>query len=279
MTSDSSSPLILTSPLLTHPSDYAMTYYSSALSSVAYAPPSANAVRLFSLNNHPRTTTSKIVHLVRHAEGTHNLNEDESKLPTHFDAKLTPRGVEQCNKLARHTPNLDVDIVIVSPLTRCLDTSRLSFPHLYNNGTPFVANEDWRETVNFLCDCRSSTTVLKNNYPKVNFDQLIHEEDPIWSRYEKIFGSYTNHKSKRESDDPESLHKRAHLAWKSLLGRPERNIALVGHSAFFMHMFTPLFDELEGVVQYEDDDVRELMTGGRFDNCELRSVVVDVPII
>ena len=41
-------------------------------------------------------------------------------------------------------------------------------------------------------------------------------------------------------------------------------------------MFTPLFEELEGVVQYDDEDVREMMTG-KFENCELRSVVADVP--
>jgi hypothetical protein len=44
-----------------------------------------------------------------------------------------------------------------------------------------------------------------------------------------------------------------------------------------MHMFTPLFHELEGVVVYEDEEVEELMTKSMFDNCELRSVLVDVP--
>jgi hypothetical protein len=61
-----------------------------------------------------------------------------------------------------------------------------------------------------------------------------------------------------------------------LLSRPERELALVGHSAFFMHMFTPLFDELEGLVSYEDSIVEEIMRD-RFDNCELRTVVVDQP--
>ncbi|KAL7532214.1 hypothetical protein ACHAXR_004494 [Thalassiosira sp. AJA248-18] len=261
-----------------------MTCYSSALSTVAYAPSNA-AVRLLSLNNRHRSATSKTVHLVRHAEGSHNLSEEDSKLPAHFDATLTAKGVKQCNLLAQHTRNLDVEAVLVSPLTRCLETARLSFPHLYakesnncNQHVPFIAHEEWRETVNYLCDCRSPTQVLEKNYPRVNFDHITHENDPIWSHYEDIYGTSTVHTSMRESGDANSLYNRAHLAWKVLLSRPERQLALVGHSAFFMHMFTPLFEELEGVVQYEDDDVRELMTGGRFDNCELRSVVVDVPI-
>mmetsp|Transcript_28577 Transcript_28577/g.60599 ORF Transcript_28577/g.60599 Transcript_28577/m.60599 type:complete len:276 (-) Transcript_28577:203-1030(-) len=273
------------------------------LSTVAYAGASSHqpasaaaAVRLFSLtnkfalNNHRdnRSTTSKVVHLVRHAEGTHNLSEEESKLPAHFDATLTPRGVEQCERLALRTKDLRVDAVLVSPLTRCLETSRLSFPHLHdvdvdpsndkNALVPFVAHEEWRETVNYLCDCRRPTCVLEESYPRVSFGRLAHDHDPIWARYEKMHGSYADHTSMRESNDPDHLYKRAHSAWRALLDRPERNLALVGHSAFFMHMFTPLFEELEGVVQYEDDGVRDLMTAGRFDNCELRSVLVDIPI-
>ena len=270
---------------------------SSAAAYTQHVPPSTAAVRLFSLTKRIATSkqqpsaTSKILHLIRHAEGTHNLSEEESKLPLHFDATLTPRGVDQCNQLAQYTRNLDVEAVLVSPLTRCLETARLSFPHLYDKdyddgtgnsngeeGIPFIAHEEWRETVNFLCDSRRPTPTLRNNYPRVNFDSLMHDDDPIWSHYENIHGSYTCHTSKRESDDPISLYNRAHTAWKALLNRPERKLALVGHSAFFMHMFTPLFEEMESVVQYDDLGVREYMTGDKFDNCELRSVVVDLPV-
>ena len=245
----------------------------------AYASP---AVSLFSVNSAYQSSTSKILHLIRHAEGTHNLNEEQSKLPLHFDAKLTEKGINQCNDLAKQTKDLDVEAIIVSPLTRTLETSVLSFPHLYgDNNTktstvPFIAYEEWRETVNFLCDARRPTPVLQQQYPHVCFNNLVHDhDDPIWSHYESIYGAHNAHRSKRESDDPTSLYNRAHSAWKVLLNRPEKNLALVGHSAFFMHMFTPLFDELNGVVKYEDASVEELMSS-RFDNCELRSVKVDL---
>jgi hypothetical protein len=110
-----------------------------AYASTSTHSPSTAAVRLFSLNNKNnvhRSPTSKIVHLVRHAKGTHNLNEEESKLPAHFDATLTAKGIDQCNRLARHTKNLEVEAVLVSPLTRCLETARLSFPHLYDQQQP-----------------------------------------------------------------------------------------------------------------------------------------------
>ncbi|KAL7495436.1 hypothetical protein ACHAWT_004682 [Skeletonema menzelii] len=245
---------------------------------VAYASP---AVSLFSANSAYQSSTSKIVHLIRHAEGTHNLNEEESKLPLHFDAKLTEKGVNQCNELAKRTKDLNVEAIVVSPLSRTLDTAILSFPHLYGDSknkktVPFIAHEEWRETVNFLCDARRPTSVLQQQYPHICFNNLMNDEDdPIWAHYESIFGDYSAHLSKRESDDPISLYNRANSAWKVLLNRPEKNIALVGHSAFFMHMFTPLFEELNGVVKYEDASVAELMNS-RFDNCELRSVKVDL---
>jgi hypothetical protein len=249
------------------------------------------------------SSTSKVVHLVRHAEGTHNLHESESKLPLHFDASLTPRGVGQCRLLAERTMALDVDAVLVSPMTRCLETARLSFPHLYHRddgvrpnedrhgggggggggvgvaaAVPFVAHEEWRETVNYLCDSRRPRSILEGLYPRVCFDRLVSDDDPIWTHYEGVFGCHDTHTSRRESNDPTSLYDRAHSAWGVLLDRPERNLALVGHSAFFMHMFTPLFPELEGVVAYEDEEVEELMTKSKFENCELRSILVDVPI-
>lgn len=277
---------------------YANTHHLSMASSGGVGPSPATAVvRLFSLHNKRamQSPTSKVVHLVRHAEGTHNLNEEESKLPLHHDARLTPRGVEQCNALARRTKDLEVQAVLVSPLTRCLETSRLSFPHLYEDDgdpapVPFVAHEEWRETVNFLCDSRRSASVLKLEYPRVSFDNIRDYGngddnnangyccDPLWSYYERIHGSHSDHRCKRESDDPNSLYSRAHQAWNAVLERPEKKLALVGHSAFFMHMFTPLFDELKGLVEYADDDVRRIMTADKFANCELRSVVIDTPI-
>ncbi|EJK64791.1 hypothetical protein THAOC_14438, partial [Thalassiosira oceanica] len=112
-------------------------------------------------------SSAKIVHFVRHAEGTHNLaGASESKLPLHHDARLTVKGREQCHDLSISTRNLGVECVIVSPMSRCLETAKLSFPHCYESQeVPFVADENWRETVNYLCDSRQRRTVLKGEYP------------------------------------------------------------------------------------------------------------------
>ena len=70
------------------------------------------------------------------------------------------------------------------------------------------------------------------------------------------------------------MRQRARKAWQTIAERPadENSIAVVAHSAIFMHMFTR--PEL-GVVYYEDTDAKQLMQDG-FLNCELRSVAFDI---
>ena len=62
-------------------------------------------------------------------------------------------------------------------MSRCLETAKLSFPHSYESlEVSFIADESWRETVNYLCDSRRRTSVLKGEYPRVDFDFLDHDE-------------------------------------------------------------------------------------------------------
>ena len=273
-------------------------------------------VRLYSIQNAP--PKSKTLHLIRHAEGTHNISPESHKTPLHWDARLTEKGMEQCRKLARKTsyhyqrrvslnseadgpvveeqdddddddmnsdihPSVgEVEAVIVSPMSRCLQTAILSFPHHYagstNNNTsdvapvPFIAHESWRETTNFLCDSRRSISELRKDFPLVDFDTISHEDDPIWAKYEAIFGAHDEFEGLRESKDGENLAQRAQEAWRWLASRPEKNLAICGHSAFFMHQFQPYLPEMMGVVSYEDEEVERLMTDRGFANCELRTV-------
>jgi len=264
-------------------------------------------VRLYSIHNAP--PKSKILHLIRHAEGTHNISPDSHKTPLHLDARLTERGIEQCRNLAQKTryhyerrgildsefnaleqrngissihPSVgEVETVIVSPMSRCLQTAILSFPHHYDrvdessssaSSASFIAHESWRETTNFLCDSRRPLSQLRNDFPCVDFDMISHEDDPIWSKYESIHGAYDEFDGLRESMDGPHLAQRAAEAWNWLAVRPERNLAVCAHSAFFMHQFQPYLPEMMGVVSYEDDEVERLMLDRGFDNCELRTV-------
>ncbi|KAL2135772.1 hypothetical protein VTI74DRAFT_6977 [Chaetomium olivicolor] len=65
------------------------------------------------------------IHLVRHAQGFHNLSADNHSLP---DPDLTPLGKDQCAHLAKTFPfHQQVTHLVASPLRRTLYTCLLSF--------------------------------------------------------------------------------------------------------------------------------------------------------
>jgi len=228
-----------------------------------------------SINN----ANTKILHLIRHAEGTHNVEKDY-KSPANLDAALTPQGEWQCREFSsRHKKNLEnVECVITSPMTRTIQTAELCFKDVLsskrrgNKVLPFIACEEWRETVNYLCDVRRPTSTLKENFPLIDFDFVEHEHDPIWAYYEARYGSQDDFRKHRESHDLDFLEKRARAALEFVKGMKEKEIGIVSHSAFYMHMFSTFAGGR--VVAYGDEEAEKLMSE-KFENCEIRSLVFE----
>lgn len=280
---------------------------ATILTASAYTP----VVKLHSIHKINRDSNNgnenlRIIHFVRHAEGYHNVNKDYKNV-AHIDAQLTPKGIQQCKDLSRELKErsmtvmkdfandekidfFDIECIISSPMRRALQTAQHSFEHILrldqpniqstqeekkveNKHIPFVACEAWRETVNYLCDQRLPLSDLRESFKHVDFDHIQHEHDPIWEKYESLHGAHDEHVTARESRDDKGLRERATLAWDFIGQRNERNIAVVSHSAFFMHIFTR--PEL-GVVAYADDEVECLMTNKPFENCEIRSIAFEI---
>lgn len=88
-----------------------------------------------------------------------------------WDAPLTPKGKEQCAGLARQidSEGVDVDLIVVSPLTRTLQTAQLSFGTTHPMA-PWVANEDCRERIAvYTSEGRSDKSEIVKKWPKVAF--------------------------------------------------------------------------------------------------------------
>ena len=65
------------------------------------------------------------IHLVRHAQGLHNLCAENTKI---HDPDLTPLGKQQCAELQKKFPHHHgVDLIVSSPIRRTLYTALLSF--------------------------------------------------------------------------------------------------------------------------------------------------------
>ena len=122
----------------------------------------------------------KIVYGIRHAEAWHNILYESFGVKAYSmfrDTTLTARGMQQ----AVNAKKTDVDIVLVSPCIRTLQTASIMFPN-----TPKIALECLKEypQENEICNQRSSKSFLQKCFSDINFNDLKteHQEWPNTQR-------------------------------------------------------------------------------------------------
>lgn len=249
-----------------------------------------NLLRIHGNNN------VKLFHVVRHAEGTHNINK-EYKDPINKDARLTSKGKDQCKNLAKKIEAntipylsfnaIDDVCVFTSPMTRCIETSILSFPWIVENSNlSFIAHESLRETVNFVCDQRRPIQEIADEFPRVDFSMCQQDHDFIWEKYQKRLSD--NWETHMESSELYVVANRAHEIFSLLEKRSESQIVICTHSAFLRCILNwgqkgvsycrepQVLDERENKVnyklfEYNGDSSFENYMRKDFENCELRS--------
>lgn len=215
------------------------------------------------------------IFFIRHAEGFHNVAERESTFEPHnlvllkensgyvyWDAKLTPKGKEQCAQLKASIRGtsvwgfdkpLNLDLVVVSPMTRTLETAIISLGSPNSPGAPpFIANEYCRERISgSMCDGRRSVKELERDFPGVDFSLIEHDQDWMF------------HNTK-ETD--EMCQERAVKFLQWLCSRPETRIAVVSHSLFLKNLLRQFADN----VSEEDREAIHAFPA----NAEMRSVML-----
>lgn len=233
---------------------------------------------------------TKKVHFIRHAEGHHNVLTAEmgtntclhrGDKPAHehslWDARLTAKGIDQARRLKEHLAHRPsggrsftaFDLVVVSPLTRTLETANHIFGPARQPGIPsFLAEangengvprprilvreecrERWGE---YVCDGRRPIREIMPEFPHFDFSEVEHDEDVFFTPDE------------REPQEHACARAVQFLEW--LNKRPEKCIAVVTHSSFLKHMFMQFGADKSAT----DKDTIQRLAG----NCELRSVVM-----
>ncbi|KAL2914604.1 putative phosphoglycerate mutase pmu1 [Polyrhizophydium stewartii] len=144
----------------------------------------------------------KLMYVMRHGEGYHNVAESTygtpawngfySKIELYSDPEITSVGVQQTYATSQAVMNEYVagmplpEVLVSSPLTRALQTSTNVWDKLVISGGPRIkayAVEGFRETISdHTCDRRRSITALKKEFPQFDFSKLISEEDTLWVR-------------------------------------------------------------------------------------------------
>lgn len=139
---------------------------------------------------------------------------------------MSELGFEQCTKLRevlRTTlpGRLDPDLVLVSPMTRTLQTAMASLDWLQARGVPFEAHAGWQETTDNPCDVGLEIEEVAKLFPSVDFSHV----DPV-------FPEKKTPAAQLYAFNRRALVTRAQTVLAELYARPEKVVAVVSHSAF-----------------------------------------------
>jgi len=166
---------------------------------------------------------SKSLYCIRHGLAEHNINYLKYGCKTFYDPKfvdtsLVEEGFKQAINLNNSWSDIDdIELVIVSPLKRTLQTATEIFK---DTSIPIISFELAREYPigGHTCNKRSQKEYLMKMFPNINFDDIKEDEDYLC-----------------DPEKQETIHEldlRINIFKKFIEGRPEKNIALVGHSSF-----------------------------------------------
>lgn len=205
--------------------------------------------------------TIKRVTLVRHGEAVHNPRAearraagcsfqeflDTMKEDDVLDAPLTSKGLDQVQaSRASLDATLTPEVVLVSPLSRAIDTAQIIFP-----GANWIALDDLRERSGWMLNCkRRSRCELEALYPDIDFRTgLPTEHDELWTE---------------EIEEWASTSARGYAALEYAWARPERTIAIVCHGGL-----------LDAILCMCKNVVADEVLRRRFKNAECRTALLD----
>ena len=156
------------------------------------------------------------IFFIRHAEGYHNINEETWNLKF---PRLTEKGKAQAINAKKNIP-CQMDLVLVSPLIRTLETSDI----IFKKSKKFISEEFIREKVVNPCDYRQPVSEVKDEFNYVDFNNI--NDDYEYNKPEK------------------DISKRLELLYNWILNRNENNIAVVSHGQYLHEFINKYGDQL-----------------------------------
>ncbi|KNG90675.1 hypothetical protein ANOM_001118 [Aspergillus nomiae NRRL 13137] len=166
------------------------------------------------------------IHLVRHAEGLHNVGREYWDLT---DPPLTDKGGEQCRQLRdRFAFHSEVELIVSSPLCRAISSAAISFGPVFENqpSQNLILLPDLQEISDFPCDIGSEPEELMRKTANINIPIDFSFVESSW-----------NSKNGRYGPSIPAIQDRAQAVRRWLESRPEREIVVVSHGAF-LHFLT-----------------------------------------
>ncbi|OBT86125.1 hypothetical protein VE02_05402 [Pseudogymnoascus sp. 03VT05] len=195
-----------------------------------------------------------VLYLGRHGEGYHNVAESSYGTPAWncywseldgngtfvwADAQVTPNGIAQAEKahafwtsqIASQKQSLP-ESFYTSPMSRCLETAKLTFEGLVTPFTPLI-KEYLREGISMhTCDRRSTKSYIASNYPGWPFEAGFTEKDELWTKTTAESSSAQDERSKSALDSIFSSDPSSFLSITSHSGEIGSLLRVVGHRKF-----------------------------------------------
>lgn len=179
----------------------------------------------------------KTIDCIRHGESTFNAAMLISRQdPLHFDARLSPKGEAQVREAALRHAGDHYDLIVISPLTRALQTANGIFA---GRATPMRVESLAAERVENSCDIGRAPTHLARDFPHLAFDHL---DEEWWHRHDA-----PDHRGICV-ETIDHLRGRVGRFRDWLAARPEGRIAVVGHGTFFFHLTGAVFANCQRVT-------------------------------
>lgn len=163
-------------------------------------------------------STSKMLYLVRHGQSTANRDYDESE--AYRDAGLTDRGISQAQTLRKELENYELELAVVSPLTRALQTCQNGLPPSYTG--PIIVLPDLSELVSSYYSCGQTRRKIEKNFTK-QFDwSNIGMDEMWWWRFDLKLGT----------EPHENANMRMERFKEFIRKRPEKKIVVFSHGDY-----------------------------------------------
>ncbi|CAM2712343.1 unnamed protein product [Rotaria socialis] len=176
-----------------------------------------------------QSNTKKTLFLIRHGQSISNRDYDESS--AYRDAGLTEQGISQARALHKELEELEIELAVVSPLTRALQTCQNALPPSYDG--PIIVLPEIAEVCSSHYSCGQKRSVIQPKFP-TRFDwSNVPMDDVWWWPYDQKHASETHdYQTKR-------MQKFRHF----VQARPETRIAVFSHGDY-------LWEFLEGGRSY-----------------------------
>ncbi|THY15445.1 hypothetical protein D6D00_09350 [Aureobasidium pullulans] len=162
------------------------------------------------------------VHLIRHAEGYHQLEPTQKNELLH-DPDLTLAGVANCKQFASSFPEyIRLDLICSSPMRRAIQTAKYCFPSQLERDGPLLLVPLAQENTDLPCDTGSNPAALMQEFGNLVDASMVEEG---WNSKTGIYASA-----------PAALEERARQFRAWLKQRPEQDVAVVGHGVFWHYV-------------------------------------------